>query len=153
MKKILVGSVLLLTVFVYSFFAKGQNQTTSNIPNSSSTDTSSSDNTKQSSNSATPTATISAFKNGTYIGDTTDAFYGKVQVQAVITNGKISDVQFLQFPNASGHTSEVSNQSMPLLKQEAIQSQNANVDVVSGATQTSQAFVQSLQSALDKAKS
>ena len=93
------------------------------------------------------------YKDGTYNGPVTDAFYGNIQVAVVISGGKITDVQFLQFPNDTAHSVEVSNQSLPQLKQEAITAQSAQVDIVSGATQTSQAFMQSLQSALQQAKS
>ena len=73
-------------------------------------------------------------------------------MKAVIQNGKITDVQFLQYPNDNGHSARVSSFSMPALKQEAIAAQSANVDVVSGATQTSEAFRQSLADALAQAK-
>ena len=101
-----------------------------------------------------PTATPipqGKYKNGTYTGDSVDAFYGLVQVQVVVQNGKITDVSFLQYPSDRQTSREISSQAMPYLKQEAIQAQSANVDIVSGATQTSEAFRQSLQSALDKA--
>jgi uncharacterized protein with FMN-binding domain len=91
------------------------------------------------------------YKDGQYTGTVADAVYGQLQVKAVISQGKITDVQFLQYPNHSGHTTEVSNMALPQLKSEAIQAQSANVDIVSGATQTSQAFMQSLQSALTQA--
>ncbi len=99
----------------------------------------------------TPTPT-SGYKDGTYTGNVTDATYGNVQVQTTITNGRITDVQFLQYPNDRRTSVEINSQAMPYLKQEAIQAQSAQVDIVSGATYTSQAFIQSLQSTLDKAK-
>ena len=105
---------------------------------------------------ATPTSApivASGFKDGTYTGDPADAFYGNIQVQATISGGKITDVQFLQAPNDRSTSIEINSQADPILAQEAIQVQSANVDIVSGATDSSQAFVQSLQSALDKAKS
>ena len=71
----------------------------------------------------------------------------------ILVNRAKSFIQFPQYPNERGHTIEVSQQALPILQQEAIQSQNASVDIVSGATDTSQAFIQSLQSALNKAKS
>ncbi len=95
---------------------------------------------------------MGVYKNGTYTGSIADAYYGNIQVQAVISNGKITDVKFLQYPNDRRTSIEINTQAMPYLKEEAIQAQNANVDGVSGATQTSQAFLQSLQSALDQAK-
>lgn len=92
------------------------------------------------------------YKDGTYTGSPADAFYGNIQVQAVISNGKIADVVFLQYPNDRGTSIEINSQAMPYLKQEAIAAQNANVDIVSGATDSSMAFRQSLASALSQAK-
>lgn len=91
------------------------------------------------------------YKNGTYTGNVADAFYGNIQVQVTISKGQISDIQFLQYPNDRGNSIYINQQAMPLLKQEAIQVQSANVGGVSGATASSQAFVQSLRSALSQA--
>lgn len=91
------------------------------------------------------------YRNGSYTGAVADAFYGNVQVRAKISGGKLVDVQFLQYPNDRGHSIEINNYAMPLLTQEAIQAQSANVNGVSGASATSYAFVQSLQSALQQA--
>jgi len=92
------------------------------------------------------------YKDGSYTGDVVDAFYGNIQVKAVISNGLIADVIFLQYPNDRNTSVEINTQAMPILKQEAIAAQSANVDGVSGASSTSPAFIQSLQSALDQAK-
>lgn len=94
-----------------------------------------------------------SYKDGTYTGSVVNAFYGNVQVQATIQNGKISSVQFLQHPSDALRSQAINTLAMPNLQQEAIQAQTANVDIVSGATDTSQAFTQSLQSALNQAKS
>jgi len=91
------------------------------------------------------------YKDGTYTGSVADAFYGGVQVAAVISGGRLTDVQILQYPTDRGHSAQIGQQAMPILKSEAIASQSANVDIVSGATQDSQAFEQSLQSALSQA--
>lgn len=98
---------------------------------------------------ATPT---SAYKDGVYTGPVTDAIYGNLQIAVVVKGGAITDVMWPVYPDAPGHTSEVSQQSLPELKREAIASQSAKVDIVSGATQTSEAFQQSLASALAQAK-
>lgn len=91
------------------------------------------------------------YKNGQFVGDLADAYYGNVQVKAIIRNGKIVDVQFLDYPKDQETSVYINGQAIPLLKQEVIMSQNAVVDVVSGATETSRAFMQSLSSALAKA--
>jgi uncharacterized protein with FMN-binding domain len=102
------------------------------------------------SSAAAPSPKIARFKDGSFTGNPIDAYYGTVQVQAVVQGGALADVKFLSYPQDRQHSIEVSNMSLPLLRQEAIQSQSANVDIVSGATETSSAFQQSLQSALDQ---
>lgn len=92
------------------------------------------------------------YTDGSYTGSAANAYYGTVQVKATISGGRITDVAFLQYPSDRSTSREISNQAMPILKQEAISVQNANVDIVSGATATSEAFQQSLGDALAKAK-
>lgn len=106
-----------------------------------------------SSDSSTPTPSTSgkSYKDGTYTGSVADAYYGNIQVQVTISGGKMTDVQFLQYPNDNRTSIEVNAQAMPLLKSEALTAQSAQVDIISGASQTSQAFQQSLSSALQQA--
>ncbi|HED05558.1 MAG TPA: FMN-binding protein, partial [Ignavibacteria bacterium] len=92
------------------------------------------------------------YKEGEYQGATANAYYGYVQTKVTIRNGKISDVKFLKFPNSSRNSIYLSNQAMPRLKQEIIEKQSENVDIVSGATYTSLAFIQSTKGALLKAR-
>ncbi len=101
---------------------------------------------------ATPAAASNGqYKNGTYTGPQVDAFYGVVQVQTTIQNGKIANVQFLQYPNDRRTSVRINSYAVPVLQQEAVQAQNANVDMITGATLTSQAFAMSLQAALQQA--
>jgi uncharacterized protein with FMN-binding domain len=99
----------------------------------------------------TPTAS-GAYKDGVYTGPVTDAVYGSIQVVATIKGGKLVDTECPIQPNSSGHTTQISQSSLPILKQEAIASQSANVNIVSGATQTSEGYQQSLGAALAMAK-
>lgn len=70
--------------------------------------------------------------------------HGTVQVQVTFTGGRISDVKFLQLPNTGP-----SKMAGPRLVQETLQAQSASVDTVSGATQTSDSYIDSLQAAID----
>ena len=99
----------------------------------------------------TPLITQGKFKNGIYLGSVADSEYGNIQVQASISNGKLSDVTFLQYPNDRPNSIEISRRAIPLLRKEAITSQSAHVDGVSGATDTVDAFKRSLGSALAQA--
>jgi uncharacterized protein with FMN-binding domain len=100
---------------------------------------------------ASPTA-AGQYKDGQYTGPQVDAFYGWVRVQAVVQNGQITNVTFLQYPSDRRTSQRINSIAMPYLTSEAIQAQSANVDIISGATLTSEAFAQSLQAALDSAK-
>ena len=164
--KYIVGGIIIAAFAAYVIFNSNQSGSTTILPSSSPSDSntspvSSSLPTGQTagSNSGTPPTTgagtvapSGAYKDGTYTGAVTDAFYGNLQVIAVIQNGKLADVQFPVYPNDGGHTSQLSKTDLPVLKQEAIKAQSANVNIVSGATQLSQAFEQSLSSALAQAK-
>ena len=108
--------------------------------------------------SATPTASPvktahQIYRYGTYTGSVADAIYGNVQVEAKISNGKIIAVNFLQSPGGRQTSIRINSEAIPYLQKEAIQAQSAQVDGVSGASDTSQAFIQSLSVALNQAKS
>lgn len=109
-------------------------------------------NEQPSSRSPAPQGSLGRYADGSYAGDAADAFYGTVQVQAIIRDGKIADVQFLQYPNDRSNSRLINGQAVPLLTQEAVRVQNAQVNGVSGATFTSDAFRESLASALAPAK-
>lgn len=110
----------------------------------------------QTAQSAPPPQTKSGasglYADGSYVGTAENAYYGTLQVKAVIANGKLTDVQFLQYANDRGTSVAINTRAMPVLKSEAIQAQTSAVSVVSGATFTSQAFEQSLHSALVQAQ-
>ncbi len=89
--------------------------------------------------------------DGNYTGRREYAFYGYVKVQAVIQNGKIEKVRVLEHPNDNGTSRYINSIAMPYLVQEAVQAQNTNVSLISGATLSSEAFVKSLASALSQA--
>lgn len=173
MKKILLSATVLISFVLFSVYQRKQNelalpatapvttQDTQNNPQSSFSDLAN----PQSSPTASPipeTQTLhhaavntptSGYRDGTYTGDATDAFYGNIQIAATFHSGKLTDVQFLQYPNDRGRSIAINTYAMPILRQEAIQAQSADVDIVSGATDSSRAFMESLQSALIKAKS
>jgi len=84
-------------------------------------------------------------------GDPFDNPYGTVQVRVTLHGTKITDVTPLQMPVDRQYSAELSQQAAPLLLQEVLQAQSAQIDILGGASYTSQSYAQSLQSALDKA--
>ncbi|MCU1478161.1 MAG: FMN-binding protein [Subtercola sp.] len=87
----------------------------------------------------------------TFTGSVASTRYGNVQVQITVSGGKISDVTALQLTNDDSRSAQISNRAAPILRQEVLAAQSANVDSVSGATYTSDGYLKSLQSALDQA--
>jgi uncharacterized protein with FMN-binding domain len=102
--------------------------------------------------SPAPTAQPGGLKNGTFTGQNFPNFYGPVQVQVVITGGRISDVRALQKPSDNPQSAYIASVAMPYLRQEVLQAQSAQIDIVSGASFDSESYAQSVQSALDQAR-
>lgn len=95
---------------------------------------------------------MASYRDGEYAGISADAFYGRVEVVAIISGGRIVEVKFLDYPKEAQTSVQISGRAVPMLQTEAIEAQSAEVDIVSGATETSLAFRESLASALAKAK-
>ncbi len=86
----------------------------------------------------------------TLTGDPFDNRFGTVQVQVTLQGRTITGVTMIQMPDSHERSLEISQQAEPLLLQEVLQAQSAQIDLLSGATYTSESYAQSLQSALDK---
>ncbi|MGW2252387.1 FMN-binding protein [Kitasatospora sp. NPDC001660] len=84
-------------------------------------------------------------------GDSIDTRYGPVQVKVTLAGKKITRIDVVRYPTDSGRDRSINSYALPVLNQEAMSAQNAQIDVVSGATYTSDGYTRSLQSALDKA--
>lgn len=84
-------------------------------------------------------------------GSVVSTRYGNVQVQITVAAGKVTAAKVLQVPYTDRKDQQINNRAVPILNSEAVAAQNADIDMVSGATYTSQAYAQSLQAALDAA--
>jgi uncharacterized protein with FMN-binding domain len=146
MKKYILSFVVISAFLLYSYFTRKStiDPLLSNNVIHSGTSTA-----EKNSNSITATV---GYKNGNYNGNVTDAFYGNIQVAAKIENGKLTQVDILQYPNDRNRSIAINSRALPILQSEAIQAQSSTVDIVSGATDTSNAFISSLDSALSQAK-
>lgn len=156
MKKYVIAGVLVVAFVAYIVFANRNPSPPALTDGTTSTPSS----TPSAAGAAAEPATTSTsgsgtgggqYKDGTYMGSVADAFYGNLQAEVTIQGGMITAVTFPQHPSG-GNSSNVSAFALPALEQEAIAAQSANVDIVSGATQDSQAFQQSLAVALAQAK-
>jgi uncharacterized protein with FMN-binding domain len=157
----ILGSITVLVVGWQAGAAAAHNAVTAAAGTSSSASTSTSTGTSTATPTATPSATAtptptssassSTGATGTFVGSTIETRYGPMQVEIVVVNGKITDVKALQVTNQGGRSVEISNQAVPILRSEVLAAQSAKVSSVGGATYTSEGYLSSLQSALDKA--
>lgn len=99
---------------------------------------------------AIKTATKTAATTKTVTGPVVQTRWGPVQVQLTVVSSKITAVSVLQYPSG-GRSDQINAQALPILVSETLKAQSAKIDMVSGATYTSTGYLQSLQSALDKA--
>ena len=87
----------------------------------------------------------------TVTGSSADTRWGPVQVQVTVDNGTITDVTVVDYPTENGKDRQINARAVPVLVQETLDAQSADIDMVSGATVTSEGYLESLQSALDEA--
>ena len=174
-------ATLSVVVLLFGYDGSGSASTTASPPgvfssggsgstssgNSGSTATTSSGTTKKTTRQPTKQATKATKKSSqkakkapkkpvqstarTVTGATAQTQWGPVQVQLAVSGGKITKVTVLQYPSGNGRDTEINNYALPILIQETTSQQSAQIDMVSGATITSTGYVQSLQSAIDKA--
>lgn len=101
-----------------------------------------------------PTPSASSSSSGssttTITGAAAQTRYGAVQVEVTFSGSTITAVKTLQSPDREGRDIEINDQALPILQQEVLASQSANIDTVSGATYTSEGYIQSVQSAIDQ---
>jgi uncharacterized protein with FMN-binding domain len=94
----------------------------------------------------------SSTSSGTTVtGDSVDTRWGPVEVAITVANGKITAVDVPIYPDNNPKDQQINAYALPELIQETLNAQGADIDMVSGATVTSDGYVQSLQGALDKA--
>jgi uncharacterized protein with FMN-binding domain len=98
---------------------------------------------------ATAPAQTTKSVSGTFTGDSVDVQYGFVQVKITVVNGKITDAQAVQAP--SGRNDRWTQRAVPILREQTLAAQSAQISGVSGASFTSYGWYTSLASALAKA--
>ena len=87
----------------------------------------------------------------TATGSVASTQWGPVQVELTVADGTITQVDVVQYPSDNPKDQEINDYALPILTQETLDAQGADIDMVSGATVTSNGYVESLQSALDQA--
>lgn len=166
MRKVILSFSLFLSFSAYILYARiigtnapvvltpepNKTKTALSLPQYNTRASNSSSKPKPAKTSPPPVINTGKYKNGSYIGSLVDAYYGNVKVKAIVSGSKITDVQFLDYPQDRQTSVRINSRAMPYLISEAIAIQDANVDAISGASFTSAAYVESLSSALTQAK-
>lgn len=98
-----------------------------------------------------PATTSTSAAAKIYAGSVASTRWGDVQVTITVAGGKVTDVAVPVYPAGNGRDQEINAYALPVLRQETLDAQSASIDTVSGATVTSDGYLQSLQSALDAA--
>lgn len=104
-----------------------------------------------SSSSSTSSGSGSSTSTRTFTGTAAQTRFGPVQVKITVKNKKITNIEVVEYPSDNPKDQEINSYALPVLNQEAISAQSAQIDSVSGATFTSDGYVSSLQSAIDQA--
>ncbi len=159
MRRVILAVTSTVAVLVLLLGFKSQYAPPVTKPASASPSGSSATGSSGSSSSSGPSSSSSSSSSSgttgtkTVTGDAADTRYGPVQVKLTAVNGTISSVDAIVYPQGTPRDQEINSYAIPQLNQEALAAGSANIDIVSGATYTSDGYAQSLQSALDKLKS
>ncbi|KAA8825513.1 FMN-binding protein [Bifidobacterium reuteri] len=131
--------------------AQSESSTDSNSANStdSNDSTNSNDSTDSADSSNTESTDSNTLKDGTYTSVASPNAYGEIQLQVTVAGGKITTITTVKAPT-HGRSQSVNAQALPMLTERAISAQSADIQFVSGATETSTAFVNSLQDAINQ---
>jgi uncharacterized protein with FMN-binding domain len=165
MRRIVLWLASTVTIVVLLFgYHTSTNKTsaaavTSNASSPATTSSSSEPSTGSSSPSSSPSSSgstssgtsSSSTNTKTYTGSVAQTRWGPVQVQITVQGDKITKVTVLQQPNGNQKDAEINSYALPILVQDTLSAQSAQIDMVSGATVTSDGYLTSLQSALDQA--
>ena len=150
-------STLSALVLLFSYSTSTNAKSSTSIVASSegsvneSSGTASSSDTPSTSSTDSSTAPADTGAATTYDGDEVMTRWGLVQVQITVADGKITKSEVLQVPWDNHEDQQINSYAVPILNDEAVAAQSADIDMVSGATVTSNGYVQSLQSAIDQA--
>jgi uncharacterized protein with FMN-binding domain len=152
-KKIVLWLMSTLTVLVLLFGYHTSTSSQAAAPGESSAvaPVSSGSGTGNGSSSSGTSSSGSSSTATTFTGDSADTRWGPVQVEITVANGTITDVSVIDYPTGNGKDQQINARALPVLVQETLDAQSADIDMVSGATVTSDGYVESLQSALDQA--
>jgi uncharacterized protein with FMN-binding domain len=153
MRRIVIwlASTITVVVLLFGYHTSTNKSSSPGTPSSTSSPTTSTGKESSSSaNSGSSGSSSSSAKITTYTGSAAQTRWGPVQVKITVQGEELTKVTILQQPSGNSRDAEINNYALPILINESLKAQSANIDMVSGATVTSGGYVQSLQAALDE---
>ena len=154
MKKIIYGAFATLAGLVLLFSYRtsvGEALPTGQSTNTTGTTSTGTSSTGTTSTGTDSSSTASGLTDGTFTGAAANTRYGAVAVRITVSGGMITKVDVPQYPSSNGRDRQINQQAIPILTSETISAQSSRIDMVSGATYTSDGYLRSLQSAIDQA--
>jgi uncharacterized protein with FMN-binding domain len=142
-----LASTITIVVLLFGYHTSTNKTSSAATTNSTSSPTTTSAGGETTSSSPSGSST----KIETYTGSVAQTRWGPVQVKITVQGDKITKVTVLQQPNGNRRDTEINDYALPILISDTVSAQSADIDMVSGATVTSEGYVQSLQAALDEA--
>jgi uncharacterized protein with FMN-binding domain len=156
MRRIVIWLASTVTVVVLLFgYHTSTNKTTSGTTEGGTSGSTTSAGNQHSASPSSPSGSSGSrsTKITTYTGSVAQTRWGPVQVKISVQGGKLTKVTILQHPSGNSRDAEINDYALPILINESVTAQSANIDMVSGATVTSEGYLTSLQAALDEAAS
>jgi uncharacterized protein with FMN-binding domain len=141
-------STLTVVMLLFGYHTSTSSQSGTGVTSSLSAPAASGSGTTSGSAAAGRSSSASA---ATVTGTSASTRWGPVQVRLTVDGGTITDVTVVEYPSGNGRDQQINARAIPILVQETLDAQSADIDMVSGATVTSEGYVESLQAALDKA--
>ena len=141
-------STITILVMLFSYHTSTDSATVAGSPFVQQPASSGSTQSGSSNNSGSVTSKSSP---ATYTGDVASTRWGPVQVQITVQGGKITQSRAVQYPQNNNRDAMINSYALPILDQEVVQQQSVSIDTISGATVTTDGYLQSLQSAIDQA--
>ncbi|MGN1407604.1 FMN-binding protein [Lactobacillus sp.] len=144
-----IGATVAIVIDGYLLFLKKDTNTESSTASSTTSSVSSS---SASTSTSSSSSSSSGLTDGTYTGSSTSTEWGDVQVQITVKSDKITTIKVLSYPSDNEKSQSINEQALPIYKEEALKAQSADIQQVSGVSETYKGFTGSLQSAINKAQ-
>ncbi|WP_273450290.1 FMN-binding protein [Streptococcus ferus] len=149
---LLIAFVAAMAALINGYLLFFRNNSQKEVSTNTSQESGSSSSSTTAASSTTSDSSSSDLKDGTYTGASTSTKWGDVQVQITVKSGKITAIDVLKSPDTENKSIMINEEALPTYKSEALAAQSAEIDQVSGATETYNGFTGSLQSAITQAE-